>query len=177
VGGARDSHRDGVGEDALAKDDKQKTNIRLSVTVKPFDLKTNDDLLADGFLWGWINPTFKTRARSYFAEGGALELKARQALIRVLRSDQPLSPTLRKHLAELFEVKSTTTERRLVFALRSNSMAKQDIASFVKRERDELGGEKNADGLAISRAAEHFGVTAKTIYKHIKKSPPVGRKG
>jgi hypothetical protein len=164
VGGARDSHRDGVGEDALAKDDKQKTNIRLSVTVKPFDLKTNDDLLADGFLWGWINPTFKTRARSYFAEGGALELKARQALIRVLRSDQPLSPTLRKHLAELFEVDSTATGRRLILAYRrnrkrSNPQAKLDIVGFVERKREELAGEKKAAGRAVSFAAEHFGVT------------------
>jgi hypothetical protein len=166
----------------------KKSGIVIKVTMKtvdgnPFAMKP-DDLLADDFLWGWVNPTIKTRSRSYFAEGGALELKGRQALIRVLRSDQPLNQLLRRHLAELFEVKSTAAERKLVIAFRrdrkrSNPMVKQDIANFVERTCEELAGQPKAMTIAIAEAAQHFGVTTKTIYKHLrlKKSPPVGRKG
>jgi hypothetical protein len=152
----------------LAK--KDKTNVVVTVTLKPFDLKTEDDLLADAFLWGWINPTIGMRSRSYFAEGGTLDRKARHALIRVLRSDRPLSPTLRKHLAELFEVDSTVTGRRLLLAFRlnrrhSNPMGKQDIANFYKRMCKELAGQKNCRGLAVSLTADHFGMATGTIYK------------
>jgi hypothetical protein len=159
----------------------KKHGIELMVTIKPFDLKTEDDLLADAFLWGWVEPTTSTRSRSYFKKGADLE--ARRALIRVLQSDRPLSPTLRKHLAELFEVKSAVAERRLVIIFRddrarSNQLKKKDIRNFYDRKLKELAGTKNAGGLAASFTAERFGTTTKTIYKHLNlKSRPASRKG
>jgi hypothetical protein len=152
----------------------------ITVTMKPMDLKTHDELLADHFLWGWIDPTIKFRSRKYLKKGD--ELEARQALIRVLRSDQPLNPILRKHLAELFEVNSAATRRQLVFKprqtrKRSDPMRAQDISNFVNRARKELPGQRNVDA-AVEAAKEHFQLSRKTIYKQKQRvAPKAPRKG
>jgi hypothetical protein len=156
----------------------------------PWDLKTQDEQKAYVFLRGRVPPTNKVRERKYLPEGGAFELDARQALIRVLRSDQPLNPILRKSLAELFEVKSTICERRLVFLprTRANPFRKLDISEFFKRRLEELAGRPKARSNAASDTAKHFGMSKQKMYDHLdpdlkrqhagrKKSPPAAGKG
>jgi hypothetical protein len=153
----------------------------MATPKKPLqhDLKTEDDWLAADFLEGWGQIDSILISRRYFQKGADLE--ARRALIRILRSDKPISRTLRNYLAELFEIKSSVAKRRLEFIFRkdrkrSNSMAQQQISHFVALKLKELAGQPKAKSRAISLAADHFGMTTKQIYEH-KKSPPVGRKG
>jgi hypothetical protein len=173
--------------------------IYVPARVNPHDLKTEDEWLASDFLGGWgetettphgvmKSPVILTR---YFKKG--TDREARQALIRVLRSDKPLSRTLRKQLAELFEIKSSIAERRLEFIFRrgpkrSTQRKKEHISFFVALKLDEFADHPKAKSIAISLASEHFLMSKQKIYEHLdpdlkrqyagrEKSPPIGRKG
>jgi hypothetical protein len=159
----------------------KRRTIELAVTLKSLDLRTDDELLADTFLWGWgeADNAVGMISRRYFKKRAGDE--ARQALLRILRSNEPLSRTLRNHLAELFEIKSDIAERMLEFAFRpdrrrSNPMARRQISHFVALKEKEYAGQPKARTRAVLDAAEYFGVTTKTIWKHLK-SPLGARKG
>jgi hypothetical protein len=131
----------------------------MATPKKPLqhDLKTEDDWLAADFLDGWGQIDSILISRRYFQKGADLE--ARRALIRILRSDKPISRTLRNYLAELFEIKSSVAKRRLEFIFRkdrkrSNSMAQQQISHFVALKLKELAGQPKAKSRAISLAAD-----------------------
>jgi hypothetical protein len=92
---------------------KRRRPVELAISVKlHVDLKTRDEWLADEFLWG----SYEASLTGLFRKRRYLENDGRQALLRILRSDQPLSTTLRKRLAELFDPASKVAERVGLFS-------------------------------------------------------------
>ena len=146
--------------------------IELAVTVKlNVDLKTCDEWLADNLLWGHggASPNGLLK-RKYLEPGSDLERVARHALARVLRSDEPLSKTLRKRLAELFDPDSTAAERWLKFQFRhkgnrSNVLADRQVARYVERKI----GQGHKVEAAVQAAMELYGLTRKAIFDVRKK--------
>lgn len=116
---------------------RQPTEVNIVVKLN-HDLRTEDEWEADAFLWGWIEAAVNSpsRERKYFRANH--EQKARAALVRALRGDQPLSRTLRNHLAELFDDASTISERRLIFEFRRRGADRTERRS-TKSQRS-LGG-------------------------------------
>jgi hypothetical protein len=137
----------------------------LAVAVKwNVDLKTPDEWMADEFLWGHSEaPVGGLLRRKYLKSGSDEERMARLALVRVLRSERPLSSTLRKRLAELFD-ESTIGERRLVLQFRRKGkrphhMANAQVANYVDRQIRQ--GVKTEAAVAL--AMEHYGLSRKAI--------------
>jgi hypothetical protein len=146
---------------------KRRRSLELAVSIKwDVDLKTRDEWLADELLWGHSEaPPNGLLHRKYLQPGSDEERTARQALVRVLRGDRPLSLTLRKRLAELFDAESTLAERRLVFQFRrrghrSHHMANSQIANYVDRKIRE----GNPVEAAVQLAMDVYGLTRKAIF-------------
>jgi hypothetical protein len=151
----------------------------LDISIKlNVDLKTADEWLADFFLWGDSPPTFGRIKRRY-PKPGDEEREALQALLRVLKSEQPLSRTLRNRLAELFDPDSTKAERHLKIKFRRSghqSQQRQDaqIARYVSFQEKKHG--KNE--AAIRDAQTRFELSRSKIFealnrhkKRVPKSP------
>jgi hypothetical protein len=114
--------------------------VELAISIKwNVDLTTPDEWLADELLWGHCEaPPNTLLKRKYLKLGSADECMARQALVRVLQGDQPLSKTLRNRLAALFDL-STLAERQLVFQFRCRGnrphrAADSQVANYVDRK-------------------------------------------
>jgi hypothetical protein len=139
----------------------------IAVSVKMnVDLKTPDEWRADYFLWGHTPATQGLFHRKYPQEGTDDERLARQALVRVLRSSEPLSRTLRTRLAELFEPRSAIVERQLTFKRRRGrpkSRSNKQVANYVNRKTKDGGKEA-----AVAAAQERFGLSRKQIYKKLR---------
>jgi hypothetical protein len=151
---------------------KLRRNVDLAISLKwNHDLRTPDEWLADELLWGHgeAAPNGLLR-RKYLALGSEEERLAREAMVRLLRADQPLSTTLRRRLAELFDSKSTVTERRLVIEFRrkgrqSQGMATSQVANFVDHKiRDGYPVEA-----AVQLAIDAFGLTRKAVFEMRRK--------
>jgi hypothetical protein len=141
--------------------------VELAISVKwNVDLRTPDEWLADELLWGHGEAsTNGLLRRKYLLPGSEKEHMARQALVRLLHGDQHLSTTLRKRLAELFDVESTLTERQLVIQFRrrghrSQHMANSQVANFVDRKIRE-GYPVEA---AVQLAMDAYRLTRKAIF-------------
>jgi len=136
------------------------------------DLKTPDEWAAYYFLAGSAQqgpPESPLVRRKYLH--GEKECIGRQALVRVLQSDRPLSTTLRKRLAALFDdLSDSPAEHRLVLKFRtegqrSNPWGNAQVAAYVAYKRNQL----NSRTAAVSEAAIFFGLDEKTIDKMIRK--------
>jgi hypothetical protein len=134
------------------------------------DLKTADEWVAYYFLTGAVEqgPENPLARKKYLA--GEKECMGRQALVRVLRSDRPLSTTLRKRLAALFDYLSDAAERKLILEFRaegqrSNPAGNAQVAGYVAYKSKEL----NSKTEAIAAAAIFFGREEKTIQEMIRK--------
>jgi hypothetical protein len=152
---------------------KQPPVLFLSVKLNA-DLKTPDELLADYFLWGNLSATFGLFRREYpeivwgkYPQKAIDERLAREALLRVLRSPEPLSRTLRSRLAELFDPQSKIAQRQLVFKRRGRgkpaSISNKQVADYV--DRLARNGTKKA---AVAAAIDQFGLSRKQIYAKLK---------
>jgi hypothetical protein len=155
------------GASEMAKKSRQSIGLFVSVKWK-VDLKTPDEWRADYFLWGQTPPTPGLFRREYPIEGTEDERLAREALVRVLRSPEPLSRTLRSRLAELFDPQSAIAERQLVFTRRRKgrppeSRANKQVSNYVSRM--EKAGGKEA---AVAAAQEQFSLSRKEVYKKIR---------
>lgn len=137
------------------------------------DLKTPDELAAYSFLAGAAEqgpPENPLVHRKYLS--GEEEHMGRQALVRVLRSDRPLSTILRKKLAELFDgLSGGAVERRLEFKFRGkkggnrpNPWANGQVAGYVAFQQKHKQLSKTE---AIAAAAIFFRRDEKTIEKMI----------
>jgi hypothetical protein len=151
----------------MAKKSRRPIGLFASVKWK-VDLKTPDEWRADYFLWGQTPPTPGLFRREYPIKGTEDERLAREALMRVLRSAEPLSRTLRSRLAELFDPQSAIAERQLVFTRRRKgrppeSRANKQVAHYVSR-MEKVGGKE----AAIAVAQEQFGLSRKEVYKKIR---------
>jgi hypothetical protein len=146
---------------------KLRPEDEISVSVKwKVDLKTPDEWRADYFLWGYQPPTLGLFRREY-PKKGEDERLAREALVRVLRSPQPLSKTLRDRLAELFDAQSTLAERQLVFTRRRGrpkSRSNKQVANYVQHKTRESG--KREAG--VQAAMEKFKLSRKQVFKKLK---------
>jgi hypothetical protein len=160
-----------------------KRPFEIAVSVKlNVDLKTDDEQMADLFLWGSTPATFNLLRRKYLNKDyeTEAELKARQALIRLLRSSEPLCRTLRTRLADLFDPESTA-ERELVFKHRRGrgrpalSAADSQVAHWVDRQmKQHFDGRKMIPGVgkdaAVSAAEERFGLSRGEVYNKLKRA-------
>jgi len=135
------------------------------------DLKTPDEWMAYYFLKGVARqgpPKNPLISRKYLS--GEKERMARQALVRVLRSDRQLSTTLRKQLAALFDYLSDAAERKLILQYRaegqrSNLTGNAQVAGYVAHKSKEL----NSKTAAVKAAAIFFGRDEKTVQKMVAK--------
>jgi hypothetical protein len=146
----------------------KKLDYEISVSVKwTVDLKTPDEWRADYFLWGHTPPTLGLFRREY-PKKGKDERLAREALVRVLRSPDPLSRTLRDRLAELFDPQSKLAERRLVFLRRRRgrpkSRSNKQVANYVHRKTKE-SVKKEA---AVEEAMKKFKLSRKQVFQKLK---------
>jgi hypothetical protein len=151
----------------MAKKSRRPVGLFVSVKLR-VDLKTPDEWRADYFLWGHTRPTPGLFRREYPIKGTEDERLAREAFVRVLRSPEPLSRTLRGRLAELFDLQSAIAERQLVFTRRrkgrpSESRANKQVAHYVTR-MEKAGGRE----AAVAAAQEQFGLSRKEVYKKIR---------
>jgi hypothetical protein len=144
---------------------KQPPVIFASVKLNA-DLKTPDERLADYFLWGSVSATRGLFRREYPQKSidKRDERLAREALLRVLRSPEPLSGTLRSRLAELFDPQSKIAQRQLVFKRRKgrpvSTAANKQVAYHVARLAKNGGKEA-----AVAAAEKQFKLSRKQIYK------------
>ena len=135
------------------------------------DLKTPDEWAAYYFLAGVAEqgpPERPLAHRKYLH--GEKECVGRQALVRVLQSDRPLSIILRKRLAALFDYLSDAAERKLILKFRgegnrSNPVGNAQVASYVAHKRREL----NSKTAAVEAAVIFFRLEEKTIQEMIRK--------
>jgi hypothetical protein len=129
------------------------------------DLKTPDEWAAYYFLAGAAvqgPPDSPLVHRKYLHR--EKECMGRQALVRALRSDRPLSTSLRKKLAALFDDLSDAAERRLILKFRaegqrSNPWGNAQVANYVAYKNKQL----NSKTKAVETAAIFFGLDEKTI--------------
>jgi hypothetical protein len=148
---------------------KPRPPIEINVSIKRnVDLKHPDEWRADYFLWGHTPPTLGLFKKEYPKEGTHDESLARQALLRVLRSPEPLSRTLRNRLAELFDPLSALAERQLVFKRRRSGRppdprTNKQVANYVASKAKDGGKEA-----AVAAAQEKFGLSRKQIYKKLR---------
>ena len=134
------------------------------------DLKTRDEWEAYYFLMGAAQqgrPESPLVHRKYLQ--GERECMGRQALVRLLRSDRPLSTYLRKKLADLFDNLSDAAERRLILGFRgegnrSKPWGNAQVAGYVAYKSKQLS---KTD--AIADAALFFELDEKTIGRMISK--------
>jgi hypothetical protein len=131
------------------------------------DLCGEDEMWAHQFLWGCGIATPRGLITKVRYLKNDEERKARAALVRVLRSDRPLSQKLRRYLAELFDEDSKVTTRRIVLRSRrqnsSNLGAVSQVAYYVA-EREEQGEKKEA---VIEMACKQFGISRKTVFQYL----------
>jgi hypothetical protein len=129
-----------------------------------FDLRTPDEFEADTFLWGWGECTpYGLIHNKYFREGE--DRDARAALLRVLRGDQPLSQTLRRRLADLFDDNSAAARRvSFNFRHRQNRTAYNQVWIFVERELQQHC-KKEA---ALAAAQKQFGMSRKEVNRLLR---------
>ena len=146
---------------------KLRPTVEISVSVKmKVDFKTPDEWGADYFLWGHIPATLGLFRREY-PQKGEDERLAREALVRVLRSPQPLSETVRDRLAELFDAQSTLAERQLTFTRRRGrpkSKSNKQVASYVRHKTKESGRRK----AGVYAAMERFKLSRKQVFQKLK---------
>jgi hypothetical protein len=121
-------------------------------------------MLLNGFVEEGRQGTLRTK---YLEEGYPLELQARTAIARLLRSKAPLDAQLREHLADLFDpIPAAWRPRRIKFVFRRpgtatdqtrNTQIAQDVGAQVKR------GVRVTK--AITNAANRFALSEDTIKK------------
>ena len=133
------------------------------------DLKTRDEWLADYFLWGETPPSVDLVRRKYPKRGSEIEAEALHALLQILRSDEPLSTTIRKRLADLFDPTSSA-ERHIKIGYRKRGQrtkpwADAHIASYV-RFVEKSGGGRDA---AVAAAERQFGLARSNIYAALER--------
>jgi hypothetical protein len=150
----------------------KRPRAELAISIKVTDLKTRDELIAADFLMGFCRPTVVGDAgdrhtgplcREYFEPGSAIEREGRSALLRILRSTEPLSSGIRKYLADLFDHEGSG-DRHAVLEPRdkrqqSDRSSDAHIANYFYR-RKRTDPIKSAEDAAV-----HFRVSRKTIYK------------
>jgi hypothetical protein len=130
------------------------------------DLKTRDECLAHDFLWGETTPTSELVRTTYPQRGSEQEALGLQAFLRILRSDQPLSTTIRKRLADLFDP-SSSAERCIKIAFRKKGhrpqpLADDHIAGYISYVEKNAGGGREA---AVADAKQNFGLSRSKVYE------------
>ena len=153
------------GAPATCSEHDQKATPLIRIRKVGADLKTPDEWLADYFLWGETPPSFELVRKSYPKRGSEQEAQALQALLRILRNDQPLSTTIRKRLADLFDPSSTADRCiKIEFCKKGNRPQPWEpdaqIAGFINFV-EKTGGGREA---AVAAAQQQFGLSRSKIY-------------
>jgi hypothetical protein len=156
----------------VSEDDETLARILLEAE----DDEAKDETLARMLLCGFVGKDKKGLLRQwYFGDRGLPEYlsrsgdesEARAAIVRLLRSNRPLSRDLRHSLASLFDSKGIYDgiERKIVFIKRSTNqprhMRNTEIVEFVRKKLPE-GGDI---GAAITAAANHFRLSEDAVKK------------
>jgi hypothetical protein len=120
------------------------------------DLQLARDLLA-----GFVEEGRQGRRRTrYLDKGSAMELEARTAIARLLRSNAPLDKQVREHLANLFDPTAAWQQRKIEFVSRrqgrhTDHVRNTQIASHVWDEV-KAGGRVTA---AVASAAKKLAIS------------------
>jgi hypothetical protein len=150
---------------------RNKLPLFLSAALKPWDLKTPDEIKADCFLWGYGQQSGDGFLRRRYLKRGTEENDALQALLRVLRNDQPVPPTIRKHLAELLDPKSSSAKRlKIQFRKKGQQpdpLSDAQIAHLVSYLRRHGGYPKME--AAVQVVTDMLGITKKSVLEKIKR--------
>jgi hypothetical protein len=146
-------------------------NIMFHFSERSLELcfSTEDEMAANDYLWGFTDTSAGLAETIYLEKIGEHAVrKCRRALVRVLRSEQPLNKVLRNHLAELFDDASKATHRILEIGNRKkggkpNRSAERQVGKYIESRR-RVGIKQEA---AIEEAMKRFHVARSTVLKHL----------
>jgi hypothetical protein len=137
----------------------------LAVPQSLLAMPGSDLQLARKLLDGFIEERHGTLRTKYLESGDFLELQARTAIARLLRSKGPLDAQLRWHLANLFDPAADWQRRKIEFVPRSRKktdhVRNSHIASHIWDEVED-GGRVTA---AVMSAAEKFALSDDMVKK------------
>ena len=143
----------------------------LAVPQSLLAMPGSDLQLARKLLHGFAEKGHQGRLRTrYLERGDPLELQARTAIARLLRSEGPLDAQLRWHLANLFDPAATWHQRKIEFVSRrqgkkTDHVRNSQIASHIW---DEVKRGRTASAAMIS-ASEKFAISEDMVKKIWKK--------
>ena len=129
---------------------------------------TRDQQLIIALVCGHTVRDKRGRPRKVYPEkDSALELEARYALARELRSPSPLDPGLRSVLADLIDPDFDRANRQIKFARRrkgnpaGNALAEKEVAEFIwAKVRAGVGVES-----AVAAAKDEFGLARSRLFE------------
>jgi hypothetical protein len=144
---------------------REKRDDTLAVLQSLLAMPGSELQLARTLLDGFIEESHGRLRTRYLESGDSLELQARTAIARLLRSKGPLDAQLRWHLANLFDPAADWQLRKIEFVPRSGKRPdharNSRIASHIW---DEVEGGGTVTAAVIS-AAEKFALSDHMIKK------------
>jgi hypothetical protein len=146
---------------------REKRDDTLAVPQSLLAMPGSDLQLARKLLDGFVEKGHQGRLRTrYLERGDPLELQARSAIARLLRSKGPLDAQLRWHLADLFDPVAAWQQRKIEFVSRrqgkkTDHVRSSQIASHIW---DEVERGRRVTAAVIS-AAKKFALSDDMVKK------------